>query len=134
MHVRNKIPLVGEQALELVEAVTPYNGKDLEPKLWSNFHRITLVHKEREERMTIDLNLILENDERMDKFPGVVILELKQDKKSYGVPVVRMLVENNCRPGSMSKYTLGAAMLYPHLKSNLFKPTQRTIDKFKLKT
>ena len=27
---------------------------------WSNFHRLTLVHKIRQERMTIDLNLILE--------------------------------------------------------------------------
>lgn len=131
VNIRNKIPIIGEQALQLIELSTPHDGKILEPKLWSNFHRLTLVHKIRQERMTIDLNLILENDLSSTQFSGTVILELKQDKKSFSVPVVRSLINNGCRPGAMSKYTMGVVELYPENKSNLFLPTKRIIQKFK---
>ena len=129
--VKNKIALPGEQALLLVAAATTADGKQLEPKLWSNFHRLTLVHKTRQERMTIDINLILENEHEMHSYEGAVVLELKQEKQNYSAPIVRLLVANGCRPGAMSKYTTGVAQLYPENKSNLFKPTQRLLTKYK---
>lgn len=129
--VKDKIPLPGSQAQQLISETTPVDGRLLEPKLWSNFHRITLVHKEKQERMTIDINVLLENDARMEELPGVVILELKQEKKSFASPIVRLLIGNGNRPGAMSKYTMGVNLLYPQNKSNLFLPTRRILHRLK---
>jgi hypothetical protein len=114
---------------ELVANNTRYSAKDLHPVLWVNFHRITMVHKERQERLTIDMNLIFERDGKILSADNAAIIELKQEKMNYGIPFMKLLISKGIRPTSMSKYTMGIVNLIETQKNNLFLPKLRTINK-----
>lgn len=94
---------------------------DLSPVLWNNFNRITLVHKHKPERVTIDTGIQFEHDGQTAAFDQLVIGEIKQEKTDYRSPILNLLKKNGIRPGSMSKYCLGMAMLSPRVKRNNFK-------------
>ncbi|HNP48900.1 MAG TPA: polyphosphate polymerase domain-containing protein [Bacteroidia bacterium] len=131
VQVKDKQASLGQASLQLIDEIAGCDGSKMEAKLWTNFHRITLVHKYKQERMTIDMNMVVEDRTNMAEAKNLVILELKQEKKTLGVPLVRKLVEQGFRPGAMSKYVYGVTQLYPENKHNLFLPTQRTITKIK---
>ena len=52
---------------------------------------------------------------------SVVIAEVKQERQNRHSPFMIALKKRLIRQESVSKYSLGAAMLYPELKSNSFK-------------
>lgn len=92
-----------------------------EPKLWNSFARLTLVDLELPERITVDLNLKFRNTETNIDWGNIVIVEVKQEKQNRHSPFMKELKKRLIRQESVSKYALGAAMLFPHLKSNAFK-------------
>ena len=114
---------------ELVNQNSRYTAADLEPVLWVNFHRITMVHKERQERLTIDMNLLYSREGIIKSADNVVIAELKQEKMNYNVPFIKTLLSKGIRPTAISKYTVGVMNLIDDQKTNLFLPKQRTINK-----
>jgi hypothetical protein len=73
------------------------------------------------ERITIDLDLKFKNDDREVVWESVVIAEVKQERQNRHSPFMIALKKRLIRQESVSKYSLGAAMLYPELKSNSFK-------------
>lgn len=92
-----------------------------EPKLWNRFQRITFVSLEMPERITIDLDLSFKSNEREIHWESVVIAEVKQQRQNRHSPFMIALKKRLIRQESVSKYSLGAAMLFPELKSNSFK-------------
>ena len=129
--VKNRV-----QTAEMVTQLTPQTGKalaehlpagdqPLEPKLWNSFSRLTLVGKNYQERLTLDLNLHFFNDETVIPLSGLVIAELKQAGQNRQSPFTVAMQTLGVRPAGFSKYCIGVALLYPHLKHNNFKPKLR---------
>ncbi len=106
-----------------ISANSPYHSDDLVPALWTRFNRITLVHRWEHERVTADLGLRFAIPGTSLALPGVVVLEVKQDRSSLSSPFIRALKKYGIRPASFSKYCTGISLLHPELKHNRFKPT-----------
>lgn len=119
---------ITEKSLDLLAATAGMNPDSVEPKLWVNYNRITLVNKIEEERITIDLDLEVKNGDSTADFSGLVIVETKQSKLS-DTAFVRKLKELHIREGGTSKYCLAVSKLVPGIKQNNFKPAISTIQK-----
>ncbi len=105
-----------------VEQSTPYLVDHLEPKLSTSFDRITLINPEREERITLDLNLTLHHPGNSVTIPYLVIAEVKYERGSHGYGFGNLLQEHRIFRRRISKYCLGTNLLFPEIKHNRFKP------------
>ena len=114
---------------DFVAAHSPLNAHILEPKLWNDFSRITLVSKHRQERLTLDLNLQFCNDRRTVALPGIAVAEVKQDGLNHNSEFIRQMRTMNIRPTGFSKYCIGVSMLYENVKHNNFKSKLRLVNK-----
>jgi hypothetical protein len=114
---------------EFMDAYFPLDPHALEPKLWNDFYRITLVSKQRPERLTLDLNLNFGTDTKHAALPGVVIAEVKQAGLDRGSDFMRQMRSMGIRPDGFSKYCVGVALLHPGVKHNRFKPKLQLINK-----
>lgn len=105
------------------------DAHQLEPKLWNDYVRLTLVSKQRPERVTIDLNLQYRWNESCIVLPGLVIIEVKQKSQSHAAEITHQLRRLRIRPHSYSKYAAGVYSLYDGVKVNNFKPQIHTVHK-----
>ncbi len=121
-------PRLPADAVDFIRSAT---GRvlDLQPQLWSRFHRLTLVSRHRAERVTIDCDLAFRGNARAAGFPGLAILEVKQERDDRRATVRELLRQARIRPLRVSKYCLGSLLLNPGLKSNRFKAKLRAIRK-----
>lgn len=103
---------------------------DLNAQLWTHFLRLTLVGRDTPERVTIDTDLRFEDDDRREAMPGVVIAEVKQERDCRDSAIRHRLRARGIRPLRISKYCLGATLLTPSLKSNLFKAKLLTLRRY----
>jgi hypothetical protein len=116
------------KSLELLSKTSGMSPEHIEPKLWVNYNRVTLVNKFDEERITIDLDLEVKNGEDVADFSGLVIVEAKQ-AKAHDTAFVKCLKNLHIREGGTSKYCLAVSKLIPDIKKNNFKPALITIQK-----
>ena len=114
---------------DFVETHSPLDPHILEPKLWNDFSRITLVGKHRRERLTLDLNLQFCNSSRIVTLPGIAIAEVKQNGIDHDSDFIKQMRAMNIRSTGFSKYCIGVSMLYQHIKHNNFKPKLRLVNK-----
>jgi hypothetical protein len=119
---------LSENSKDFIQKVTDKNF-DLQPSLWNNFKRITLVNLKSKERVTIDMNLSFSIDNKEKVYSELVVIELKQAKFDRSSEVVRILKNIQCNPYSISKYCVGASNLYQNLKYNLIKSKLLKINK-----
>ncbi|MCA6363178.1 MAG: polyphosphate polymerase domain-containing protein [Bacteroidetes bacterium] len=101
---------------------------ELEPKLWVNYTRITLVNRFAEERLTIDLDMEVKDENGSRKFDTLVIVEAKQSKAT-DTAFVKLLKEQRIRQGGMSKYCIAVAELNENIRKNNFKEGLITLNK-----
>jgi hypothetical protein len=101
----------------------------LEPKLWNQFVRITLVSKSNLERLTLDVNLEFQRDQGQVGLPGIAIAEVKQDGFNMQSDFIRQMRGMGVRPSGFSKYCMGVASLYDEVKKNNFKPRMLQVGK-----
>jgi hypothetical protein len=126
--IKHRLPVAGPQlaleppALALLDQALPVAPPPLEPKLWNYFTRLTLVSTSTVERLTIDLDLQFEGAGLTSSAAQLVIAEVKQAGFAQRSPFVRQLQAMQIHPLGFSKYCIGAALHYPQLKSNAFKP------------
>ncbi len=115
---------------EFLSHTLHYDVDELIPHMHNYFHRITLVNRQKTERLTIDTELQFHNVQTgCDRDMGpLVIIELKRDGQVFS-PVLAMLRELRIRPHGFSKYCMGAAMTNGQLPVNLFKPKLHDITK-----
>lgn len=121
---------LNDERSEFIAAKTPFQLQELEPTLRNSFRRITLVDNSLTERITIDLELTFYGIEvnARQEVSDLVIIEIKCEggtKSSFE----QLLREIRIKPGSMSKYCLGMALIYPDVKQNAFKKKLRKINK-----
>lgn len=93
------------------------------PILENTFHRITLVNKTKNERLTLDFDLSFKRENTTKEFKNLVIAELKQEKIDRTSPFFVAMKNRIIRPYRLSKYCLGAVALYEKekIKINRFK-------------
>jgi len=126
---------LSQDAQTFVSTHCPYDAQHLQPTLWNEFVRITLVSKTQVERLTLDLRLCFRRNRIEAHFADITIAEVKQPKFSVQSAFVRQMRAYGVRPTGFSKYCMGAARLYPYLKQNRFKEKflrmarlQKTLD------
>lgn len=113
---------IDKKGEDLIDRKTSFHLQDLSPSLHNYFYRITLVDKDRTERVTLDLNLTYRNlhNSELQAIQNVVIVELKQDGNILS-KFEEWLREISATPMGMSKYCLGIIMTIPDIKYNRFK-------------
>lgn len=114
---------------EFLFAHAPVEHEALQPKLWNEYLRMTLVSRFRPERLTLDVNMRFGRGETAVALPGIAIAEVKQDHRHSQSDFIRQMHARHIRPNGFSKYCMGVAMLYPTVKHNGFKPKLRLMEK-----
>jgi len=134
--IKKRVKISGEEETFQEDAyslVKQYAGSDLFllfPVLNNEFKRITLVNNEMTERVTIDFDLrfFKTGNEESVFLPGLVILEVKQEKSGYSV-IRGTLSAARIKKSGISKYCLGVALTDPRQKVNRMKIKLRKIKK-----
>lgn len=125
----DKIALeLSEDQKEFLKSLIPFSPSLLMAQTWTNFNRVTLIHREKAERVTIDTFPEWIFSEKKMALPSLVIAEVKRDNKASS-KFAQLLRQNHIRENGISKYCIGSALLGPNLKYNLFKPTLLSIKK-----
>ena len=107
-----------------------YSWDSIAPHLWTKFRRITLVNKQKTERLTIDMNLVWDNvvSHEVKTYQELVIVELKRDGNVPSL-MTDVMLAHRVHPFKISKYCIGTALTTPGLKRNRFKNKIRLIEK-----
>jgi len=93
-----------------------------------HFDRLTLVHKEKPERITIDTGLVWNTGSSCRSLLNLCIVEVKQPRDSSS-PFSRIMQQNRIFPLRISKYCLGMILHHQDLKKNNFKPRMLRLQK-----
>ena len=112
--------LKDEYSNSFVSSKTPFLSENLKPSIWVEYQRLTLVGKQHQERVTLDLQLTFSNESQKKSYPEIVIAEVKQDRYSTS-PFIKLMQKHHIRTGGISKYCFGIMSLNPKIKSNHFK-------------
>jgi hypothetical protein len=115
---------------EFLRKQLPYDPELLNCDLVNEFKRITLVNKEKTERLTIDTDLKFHNPETNKDcdLVDLVVIELKRDSKAES-HILETLRQMHVKPANFSKYCMGLALTNHSLKQNNFKPRLHTLFK-----
>ncbi|MBL4654748.1 MAG: polyphosphate polymerase domain-containing protein [Bacteroidia bacterium] len=92
---------------DLIEGIIKMNADLLKPKLWVNYTRITLVQKDFQERVTIDLDLTYKVEEEELKVNNLVIAEVKQGAQTLNSPIIQFMRNAKIQPLGFSKILYG---------------------------
>ena len=113
-----------------LEKKSPFKTTELINSLNNQFYRITLIHKEKLDRCTIDIQPKFWNSKGEISFDNLIVFELKRGRSLKSSPMVSLLRQMKIRQRGLSKYCTGRAFLEPELKRNAFKPRLRFIYKY----
>jgi len=120
---------VGRKTAVFLQHHYPYEPATLLPVLGNSFTRITLVSKNRPERLTLDFDLAFHKGNQQIALSSVAIAEVKREGLTQNSDFIRQIRTLGVRPMAFSKYCLGINYLYPQLKQNNFKPRQLLVQK-----
>ena len=119
-----RLPQENETGLDgkFVANHSPFCADELYPVLFNDFNRITLVNRERTERVTIDFDLQFHTIDNVATpvFKNVAIVELKQDKKTESV-ISKRLKHENIHPNGISKYCVGILLTNNNISYKMYK-------------
>jgi len=96
-----------------VRQVSPLPAERLMTTLRVDFHRMTLVGIETEERVTIDTGIVFTSSSGFYQWPQLVIVEVKQVRLAQRTPIMQALRQMDAAPHAISKYCLGARLVLP---------------------
>ncbi len=118
---------------EFLSQYLSYDPSILIEQIENNFNRITLVNKQKTERLTIDTglrfnNLITGKEMSLNR---LVIIELKRDGNAYS-PIRDIMRDLHIHPQGFSKYCMGMALTNESLKRNRFKERLMLLEKMKI--
>jgi hypothetical protein len=129
IQIEADVPGVTKTESDFLSENMPFWNEPLQPTLNNHFYRLTLVHKEKKDRCTIDIVPTFWNARGEVRFENLVIFELKRGQSLKSSPMVSLLREMKIRQRGLSKYCMGRAILEPELKQNAFKPRLRFLQK-----
>ena len=115
--------------MNFIENNSMFQGSELNPKIHNKFKRITLIHKDKLDRCTIDIHPVFWNKNAEERMNDLVIFELKRGSNLKASPMISIIRNLQIRQRGMSKYCTGRALLEPDIKQNAFKARLRFIHK-----
>jgi hypothetical protein len=127
---QKKSQLISKKGKKFIKENSPFTYDELNPKLWINYSRMTLIHKKNKERITVDLNLTFKNhtNNKID-LPYLTIIEVKQEHFFYNSDFIQLLHQAKIQPTRISKYCTGTVLLNKNIKYNNFKNRLLTLNK-----
>lgn len=126
--IQNFDPRFSQHSESFLQEFVP-DVASLQPTLWNEFKRMTLVNNTSQERITIDTDLQSWAPEKSMDFADLVIAEVKQTVFDRDTPFFNVLKAKHINPYPFSKYCLGLAGLHGDLKQNAFKEHKLRIHK-----
>lgn len=122
--------LTNSEAIAFLDEKSDYRMDEVDFRLRNNFYRITLVNKEKSERLTIDYDINFKNCVTGidNTIPHLCIVEVKQDGNAFS-HFKKYLSKLRIKQRSVSKYCLGMVLTDPGLKQNRFKEKVNYINK-----
>jgi hypothetical protein len=105
------------------------NPGRLLPRFCVSYSRIALIHKDNNERVTIDLNLSYKKEGVVKQFDDICIAEVKLGTQAQHSDFSDMMRKLHITPIRFSKYCYGIYLFYPDLKHNRFKPRYLFFDR-----
>jgi hypothetical protein len=121
---------LSERSMDYLGQYTPFRNIRFEPKIYTNFSRLTLVSNDYQERATIDQHVHFQYNGKDHSLDNLVIVELKRKTHSCSSSMlINALRHYGITGGGVSKYCIGRSMLEKDLKSNNFRTDIRTINK-----
>jgi hypothetical protein len=105
------------------------NPGRLFPRFCVKYSRLALIHKEKNERVTIDLNLSYIKEGEVKKFDNISIAEVKQGSRAQRSDFLDVMRKFHIAPMRFSKYCFGVYLFFPALKHNRFKPRYLYFDR-----
>ena len=116
----------GDKIIDYPDFISKYcefSPESLSPKIENRFSRITLVNKERTERITIDTSLEFNNfvTRQQVRLPSLAIIEWKRDALAASSPLKALLWKLRIHESGFSKYCIGMALSDPSLPQNRIK-------------
>lgn len=103
--------------------------KPLIPTLRTCFYRISLLGLQAEERITMDVGLEFVRGSESVAVAQSAIVEIKSASPRRHTRAMDHARVLRMRPESFSKYCVGVSLLYPHLRTNTFRPTLRNLTR-----
>ena len=120
---------LSKESMSYIEKKSPVQASGLVPSLWTIFQRITLVGKDSQERITIDMDLTFRHLEVEKALPFLTICEVKRDQSNGSTEFMKILKSCRIYPAASSKYCLGTILLKSPVKHNRFNYNLRKINK-----
>lgn len=133
--VKNRITMKADEHIgskritDFIEGNSKIVVDDLKEKMLINFSRITLAHRDNEDRCTIDVKLKASWRGEEHQFDNLVIAELKQDRFRHGSKFNLALKKHHIYSGGFSKYCFSFLNLNKDLKTNNFKLKLHLLNK-----
>jgi hypothetical protein len=103
----------------------------LEEALLVSYNRISLIHKNINERVTFDFGITFANVKKKTLSNDMVIVEVKQETK-FKSPVILLLKSMNKRSVSISKYCYGLLSIDSSIKHNNFNLLLKDLHKINI--
>lgn len=101
----------------------------VEPQVWTEFRRVTLLGLATPERVTLDLDLRVAMGHRARSLAGVAIVEVKQWPFRRHSPVMSALQAAGWRSGWASKYCAAIAFTRPDVPQHELQPGLRALTR-----
>ncbi len=117
------------EAVSFLEQNSVFKMNEIGSRLRNSFYRITLVNREKSERLTIDFDIKFENcvTGKKNTISKLCIVEVKQDGNAHS-HFRDYLMALRIKRRSISKYCLGMVLTDPKIKYNRFKEKVRYIE------
>jgi hypothetical protein len=116
-----------EEAEAFIATHCPVPARDLVPRVWITYRRITLVAYELDERITIDCNLEYGDGRTSERWPAAAIAEVKQGRRVNHTPSIKALRDARVCERAISKYCVATTRL-SGAPGNTFKPALRALE------
>lgn len=127
--VAQTTPTLAPNMLDFLRGLLPFPPEQLGAKICNTFIRITLVSKFGSERLTLDLDVQFDETDAASVHPYLVIAEVKLARFSLQSPFLQQMRRVGGHELGLTKYCIGVARRYQHLKCNNFKPVFLLMDK-----
>ena len=125
--IKQRIPLGEYNEEEIIRFLNEQihsTNCHLSPKLFNNYRRMTFMHLQKNEKITIDFNLGFQNPDSNLRFQieDYFVVEVKTKDKVHHSEFSRYCKENGIRKNRFSKYCMGTCLTNnSDLKKNNFK-------------
>ena len=114
---------------DFITSHSPFSAEELHSSLKTSFNRVTLINKEKNERITIDSDLKFYFLKKVIIPENLIICEVKKEPGKPLGGFEQILRNQRIKPFRVSKYCLGNYYLNNSVKHNLYKEKAAYINK-----